>query len=56
MHQGHGDLLSAAEQAGFDIMLAADRRIRYQQNLAGRRLALIVQPGMAGRQGPHSSG
>lgn len=38
----NGDLLSAAERAGFDIMLTADRRIRYQQNLAGRRLALIV--------------
>ena len=38
----NGDLLSAAERAGFDVMLTADRRIRYQQNLAGRRLALIV--------------
>jgi hypothetical protein len=38
----NGDLLSAAEQAGFAIMLTADRRIRYQQNLAGRRLALVV--------------
>jgi hypothetical protein len=38
----NGDLLAAAEQAGFDVMLTADQRIRYQQNLAGRRLALIV--------------
>lgn len=38
----NGDLLSAAERAGFEVMLMADRRIRYQQNLAGRRLALIV--------------
>jgi len=38
----NGDLLSAAERAGFEVMLTADRRIRYQQNLAGRRLALIV--------------
>ena len=38
----NGDLLSAAERAGFEIMLTADRRIQYQQNLAGRRLALIV--------------
>ena len=38
----NGDLLSAAERAGFDVMRTADRRIRYQQNLAGRRLALIV--------------
>ena len=38
----NGDLLAAAERAGFEIMLTADRRIRYQQNLAGRRLALVV--------------
>ena len=38
----NGDLLSAAERTGFAVMLTADRRIRYQQNLAGRRLALIV--------------
>ena len=38
----NGDLLFAAEQAGFEIVLTADRRIRYQQNLAGRRLALVV--------------
>ena len=38
----NGDLLSAAEQAGFEVMLTADRRIRYQQNLAVRRLALVV--------------
>jgi len=38
----NGDLLSAAERAGFEVMLTADRRIRYQQNLTGCRLALIV--------------
>ena len=29
------DLLLAAEQAGFEVMLTADQRIRYQQNLTG---------------------
>jgi len=38
----NGELLAAAEQTGFHIMLTADQRIRYQQNLTGRRLALIV--------------
>ncbi len=38
----NGDLLSAAEDAGFDVMLTADKNISYQQNLAGRRLALVV--------------
>jgi len=31
-----------AEQAGFDLMLTSDQNIRYQQNLTGRRLALLV--------------
>jgi hypothetical protein len=38
----NGELLAAAEAAGFDAMLTADQNIRYQQNLTGRRLALIV--------------
>lgn len=38
----NGDLIAAAEAEGFDLMLTADRNIRYQQNLAGRRLAIVV--------------
>jgi len=38
----NGDLLSAAEDAGFDVMVTADKNISYQQNLAGRRLSLVV--------------
>ena len=38
----NGRLISAAEAAGFDGMITGDQRILYQQNLAGRRLALIV--------------
>jgi predicted nuclease of predicted toxin-antitoxin system len=38
----NGDLLATAETAGFDAMLTADSNIQYQQNLTGRRLALIV--------------
>jgi hypothetical protein len=38
----NGDLLTAAEAAGFDLMITADQNIRYQQNLTGRKLALIV--------------
>ena len=36
----NGDLLSAAEVAGFDVMITSDQNIRYQQNSAGRKLAL----------------
>ena len=38
----NGNLLAAAEQAGFDLLLTADKNMRYQQNLTGRQIALIV--------------
>jgi hypothetical protein len=38
----NGDLLTAAEQAGFELLLTTDKNIRYQQNLAGRKIALVV--------------
>jgi len=38
----NGRLLDAAEEAGFQIMVTADRNIRAQQRLAGRKIALVV--------------
>jgi hypothetical protein len=38
----NGELLKAAEAAGFDVFLTTDRNLGYQQNLAGRKLAIIV--------------
>ena len=38
----NGDLLAEAERAGFDVLLTADKNMRYQQNLTGRRIALLV--------------
>jgi hypothetical protein len=38
----NGDLLAEAERAGFDVFLTADKNIGYQQNLAGRRIAVVV--------------
>jgi hypothetical protein len=38
----NGKLLRAAEDGGFELLLTTDKRIRYQQNLSGRRIALIV--------------
>jgi ABC-type taurine transport system substrate-binding protein len=35
-------LIAAAEEAGFDAMITADQGINYQQNLKGRRLAVVV--------------
>lgn len=39
----NGDLLRAAE-ARFDLFLTTDQNLRYQQNLAGRRLRILVLP------------
>jgi len=38
----NGELLRAGEAAGFDVMVTSDQNIRYQQNLKGRKLALVV--------------
>jgi len=38
----NGELLKAAEAAGFDVLVTPDKNIRYQQNLAVRTIALIV--------------
>lgn len=41
----NGDLLRAAEDSGFEVFLTTDQRIRYQQNLVGRKIALVVLTG-----------
>ena len=38
----NGELLSAAEQAGFDVFLTTDKNIRHQQNLAGLKISIVV--------------
>ena len=38
----NGDLLAEAERGGFDVLLTADKNMRYQQNLKGRTIALVV--------------
>jgi hypothetical protein len=38
----NGDLLSEADRAGFDVLLTADKNMRYQQNLTGRKIAIVV--------------
>ncbi len=38
----NGELLAAAESAGFEVLLTTDKNVRYQQNLAGRRIAIVV--------------
>jgi hypothetical protein len=38
----NGNLLAEAEHAGFEVLLTADNGIVYQQNLKGRKIALVV--------------
>jgi hypothetical protein len=38
----NGDLLTAAEAAGFTVLLTTDKNLRYQQNLEGRKIAFVV--------------
>lgn len=38
----NGDLLNAAEDAGFEVFITTYKNIRYQQNLSHRRIAILV--------------
>ena len=38
----NGDLLNAAEEAGFEVLLTTDTNLPHQQNLKGRKLAIVV--------------
>jgi len=38
----NGQLLRAAEQAGYHLLITTDQNLRYQQNLANRPLAILV--------------
>jgi hypothetical protein len=38
----NGQLLRAAEHAGFDVLLTTDTNLQFQQNLEGRKLAVVI--------------
>jgi len=38
----NGKLLGEAQVAGFDVFLTVDQNIRYQQNLQGHAIAVVV--------------
>jgi hypothetical protein len=46
----NGELLARAEAAGLEVLVTNDKNMRYQQNLAGRRIALVVLGNSAWRQ------
>ncbi len=38
----NGDLLAAAEQEGFEVLVTTDKNIRDQLNFSGLRIAIVV--------------
>jgi hypothetical protein len=38
----NGELLDAAEAAGFHVFVTTDRNLRHQQNLTSRTIAIVV--------------
>lgn len=38
----NGELLAAAESAGFNLLVSTDQSLKHQQNLGGRSLAILV--------------
>src|SRR5258707_11654659 len=45
----NGRLLEAADAAGFDVLVTVDQNIPDQQNLAGRRISLLILCGPTNR-------
>ncbi|MCY3805608.1 MAG: hypothetical protein OXG91_03820 [bacterium] len=39
---GNGELLEQAESEDYDILVTTDQNMRHQQNIADRRLAVVV--------------
>lgn len=38
----NGELLRVAEEAGFDVLLTTDASLPHQQNLKGRKIAVVI--------------
>jgi len=38
----NGELIQKAEEAGYEVLLSTDKNIQYQQNLTGRKIALVI--------------
>lgn len=38
----NGELLTAAERSGFEVFVTTDKNLRYQQNITGRHLAIVI--------------
>ena len=40
----NGDLIRVAEADGFQALITTDQNLKYQQNLSGRKLTILVLP------------
>lgn len=38
----NGELIAAAESAGFEVFVTTDKNLKYQQSLANRSMAIVV--------------
>ena len=38
----NGELIQKAEQEGYDVIVTTDQSMQYQQNLTGRKIAIVV--------------
>ncbi len=50
----NGELLTLAEQNGFDVLLTADTNIKNQQNVANRKIAILVLRAFNNRLATHT--
>ena len=53
----NGELISIAEESGFDVLLTVDKGVAYEQNLAERRIAILIVHAKSNRLGdllPHA--
>ena len=39
---GNGELIRRAEEDGYEVIVTTDQNMRHQQNVAGRRLGIVV--------------
>ena len=44
LRDGWTELDNGGGGSAFDVLITTDRNLRYQQNLSGRRLAILVLP------------
>lgn len=38
----NGALISTAEKEGYQVLITSDKRIRYQQNIVDRKIAILI--------------